>query len=678
LQAIHEFFSGPSASAGVTPETKYAEHGVNASWNLDVTQILKANEGNRATLLLSVPSGEGNPLTKEYVSGTSIPGQYAPELIIKYKVNSVITPPPSESAITITNNPEGLPDTVEVAGLADGTVVKVYRTSTDAEPLGSAVSGGALAEVSIPQIGVGSGTLYVTAAAKFNRESERTAKLYTDEDGKVVVQVEKDATVRFNSSAPGDFKELTILSSGADFETQKRYGIVTFNNIPDFNDANIESVTLRMYRNNPRTATMQAQHLEWDNWLEPGFNGTLGAQLKNEYFGGSSQAIAKFFSGPSVSAGLTTETGYAEHGINASWNLDVTQILKGNQGNRATLLLSVPSGEGNPLTKEFITGTSSPGQYAPQLIIKYKQDDILPKLLEKAAAIDTELYTEESVEKFLTEVSNAISVNNNDEATQQQINAAAASLFKALKGLQWKVITASLNPAEPSGKNGWYTSPVALTLSPAAIAEYSMDGGRTWSAYSAPVVLNQEGTHQILYRRSVDMGDVNRLEFKIDMTAPLVQITGKESYTIDQMVNLTCSVTDAVSGVNGSPCKEPLVLAKAYTLAPGQNTVSVSTEDMAGNQTIATYTFEVTVTFESLKSVTNAFLQETGANAWESVAGSYNQKLDQAKEKAESGKIDAAKGIMGGFVDQVRDQTGKFFSPEQAEIIIRWAQNVIQ
>lgn len=677
LQAIDEFFSGPSASAGVTPETAYTEHGVNASWNLDVTQILKVNQGDRATLLLSVPSGEGNPLAKEFVTGTSSFGQYAPELIIKYKKQYAITPQPSESAITITNNPEGLADTVEVAGLAEGTVVKVYRTSTDNEPLGSAVSDGTLAEVSIPQIGVGSGTLYVSAAARFKQESERSAKLYTDEDGKIVVQVEKDATVRFNLNAPGDFKELTILSSGTNVETQKRYGIVTFNNIPNFNDEDIESVTLRMYRNNTRTATMQAHHLEWDGWLEPGGSGTLGAQLKTEYFGGSSQAIASFISAPSVSAGLTPETRYAEHGINATWNLDVTQILKANQGNRATLLLSVPSGEGNPLSKEFVTGTSSPGQYAPQLIIQYKKEAVLPKLLEEAAAIDTELYTEESVQMLLTELANAQSVNNNNEATQQQINAAAASLQAALKGLQWKEITASLDPAEPSGKNGWYTSPIALTLSPAAIVEYSLDGGSTWSAYSTPIVMNQEGTHHIVYRRSVDQGDSNQLEFKIDLTAPLVQIKGEASYTIDQTVTITCSAADVVSSVYGSPCEEPLVLAKAYTLTSGQNTVSVTAEDMAGNQTTATHTFEVTVTFDSLKTVANVFLQGTGANNWNSMADSYNNKLDQAKEKAESGNIDAATGIMNGFIDQVRDHAGKFLSPEQAEILIRWAQNLI-
>jgi predicted thioredoxin/glutaredoxin len=119
------------------------------------------------------------------------------------------------------------------------------------------------------------------------------------------------------------------------------------------------------------------------------------------------------------------------------------------------------------------------------------------------------------------------------------------------------------------------------------------------------------------------------------------------------------------------------VQAKAYTLAAGENTVSVTAEDMAGNQTTATHTFTVSVTFDSLKNVTNTFMQTTGYKGWETVAKSYNQKLDQAKASAASGKIDAARSMMADYIKQVTDQTGKYFTQEQADILIRWAQIVI-
>ncbi|XEC94406.1 LamG-like jellyroll fold domain-containing protein [Paenibacillus tarimensis] len=306
---------------------------------------------------------------------------------------------------------------------------------------------------------------------------------------------------------------------------------------------------------------------------------------------------------------------------------------------------------------------------------KWVDNSLLPILLEEAAAITAEYYTEESAAVLQAAVSEAELVYGNVEATQEEIDAASDGLLAALQGLQWKDVTAT--PAEPDGLNGWYKSPVAVTLSPAPIAEYSLDGGNNWLAYEGPVTLDQEGIHQLLYRSAVKAEEVKSLEVKIDMTAPEVKIIGEQSYTIDQTVNITCSATDVTSSVYGTPCDQPLIQVKAYTLESGEHTATVTAEDMAGHQTTVTHTFTVTVTFDSLKAVTNTFLQETGAKAWETVQKSLNQKLDQAKAAAASGKIDAAKSMIGDYIKQVTDQTGKYFSSEQADILIRWAQIVI-
>ncbi|WP_051250654.1 LamG-like jellyroll fold domain-containing protein [Paenibacillus harenae] len=309
--------------------------------------------------------------------------------------------------------------------------------------------------------------------------------------------------------------------------------------------------------------------------------------------------------------------------------------------------------------------------------LTWLDNSLITLLLEAAAAIDTELYKEESVQALQAAVSNAESVYGKLDATQEEIDAASEGLIAALEGLHWKDITASLDPVEPSGKNGWYTSPVTVTLSPEPIAEYSQDGGITWTAYSAPVVLSEEGTQQLLYRRSVDTGETESLELHIDLTAPVVQITGETTYTVDQTVMITCSASDVTSSVYGKPCDQPLLQVKAYMLESGENIAKVTAEDVAGHQTTATHTFTVTVTFDSLKTVTNSFLQETGYKSWETVAISYNQKLDQAKAAAGKGKIDAAKSMIADYIEQVTDQTGNYFTQEQADILIRWAQIVI-
>ncbi|WP_199624383.1 LamG-like jellyroll fold domain-containing protein [Paenibacillus alkalitolerans] len=281
----------------------------------------------------------------------------------------------------MTNYLEGLDDEIEVSGLPEGTVVKVYRTPTDLDVLGTTVTESTYGIVRIPQIGSESGVLYVSATIPGKMESARTAKSYPGENGLIHLKAEKDATLRFNTTGPGDATWMTILSNGTE-EGNKRFGIVTFNNVPDFEDENIESVTLKMYRSNTRSSLLRAHHIEWDDWKEPGGGGTLGAELKAEYFNGSTEDALAFFEGPNASAMITPESENTVYGVNGSWYLDVTEIIKANHGARATFLLSVPSAEVNPLTKEYTSGTSVPGQFGPQLIVKYKTDNITAALSE--------------------------------------------------------------------------------------------------------------------------------------------------------------------------------------------------------------------------------------------------------------------------------------------------------
>ncbi len=306
---------------------------------------------------------------------------------------------------------------------------------------------------------------------------------------------------------------------------------------------------------------------------------------------------------------------------------------------------------------------------------KWIDNTLLTVLLAEASAIIVDQYTEESTAALEAAVSEAELVSANANATQAEIDAAAAKLQESLEGLEF-TITASLEPSAPNGLNGWYTTPVTVTLSTYGNVQYSLDDGTNWTVYEAPVALNQEGANKILYR-PVQNGEAKSIEVKIDLTAPQVNIVGEASYTIDQMVTLTCSATDVTSSVYGTPCDQPLLQVKAYTLKAGQNSATVTVQDMAGLQTTVTHTFTVTATFDSLKTVTNAFLQATGAKEWQTVAISFNQKLDQAKAAANNGKITAAKSMMADYTKQVTDQTGKYFTKEQADILVRWAQIVI-
>lgn len=96
---------------------------------------------------------------------------------------------------------------------------------------------------------------------------------------------------------------------------------------------------------------------------------------------------------------------------------------------------------------------------------------------------------------------------------------------------------------------------------------------------------------------------------KRDGTAPTVAYASHPaSYTVDKVVKLDCSASDATSGL-AAPCQG--VNAPAYEFAVGANTVSTTVGDRAGNTASATTTFTVAVTPSSLCNLTRQFVEGT-------------------------------------------------------------------
>ena len=95
---------------------------------------------------------------------------------------------------------------------------------------------------------------------------------------------------------------------------------------------------------------------------------------------------------------------------------------------------------------------------------------------------------------------------------------------------------AILDPATPDGCNGWYVSPVTVTLVADDNIEvdatyYSIDGG-SWLKYTAPFTINVDGEHTISYYSVDSVGNVETagsVSFKIDTTAPTASITFPEA-----------------------------------------------------------------------------------------------------------------------------------------------------
>src|SRR5690349_19990050 len=92
----------------------------------------------------------------------------------------------------------------------------------------------------------------------------------------------------------------------------------------------------------------------------------------------------------------------------------------------------------------------------------------------------------------------------------------------------------------------------------------------------------------------------------IDATPPLVTYAGNTgTYTVDQMISITCSASDALSGIATSTCTD--IHGPAYNFVV-THTYSASATDLAGNTGTSSTIFTVIVTTSSLANVTNALV----------------------------------------------------------------------
>ena len=100
----------------------------------------------------------------------------------------------------------------------------------------------------------------------------------------------------------------------------------------------------------------------------------------------------------------------------------------------------------------------------------------------------------------------------------------------------WKtapVTTATVSPAQPNGKNSWYTTDVTVSLSVyasvyggAVTTEYQINDG-DWTVYNGSVPAFGDGTYKVGFRSKDEAGNVEQLktiEFKVDKIAPVLSV----------------------------------------------------------------------------------------------------------------------------------------------------------
>ncbi|WP_199615816.1 discoidin domain-containing protein [Paenibacillus alkalitolerans] len=300
---------------------------------------------------------------------------------------------------------------------------------------------------------------------------------------------------------------------------------------------------------------------------------------------------------------------------------------------------------------------------------------LLTLLLNEADQVVADHYTADSYAALQTAVANAKSVDSNAQASQSDVDSAANSLKLAMDSLIYK-ITAFLDPAEPNGTNGWYTTgPVNVTLSTYGRAEYSLDGGDTWQGYTESLTFNQDGKHTVSYRSRNEAGiagDVQTVDVQLDTTAPTITVTGLVYGTYYDSTDITpiVALDDLLSGVDGSKTTVTLdtyVIQQGetiplYTLPLGSHTLIVTASDLAGNTSSQPMTFETTTSIDSMKRLVARF-EEAGWISNAGIADSLQDKLDD--------------NDLSALVYEVKAQSGKLISKQAAQYLLRDAEYLL-
>ena len=209
--------------------------------------------------------------------------------------------------------------------------------------------------------------------------------------------------------------------------------------------------------------------------------------------------------------------------------------------------------------------------------------------------------------------------------------------------------------AEVSGQlsfNGWYVSDVGVSWT---VTDAESDVTSTTGGGPSTVTTDTPGASFTCSATSTGGSASQSVTVRRDVTAPVVQFAGNlGSYTVDQQVAITCSATDATSGVMLNTCAN--VSADAYTFGVGTHTLFASATDSAGIGGSGETQVTVQVTSGSLCAMVQRWVSQRG------VANALCQQIRN--------------GALGAFRNHVSAQSGKFVSAAHAALLIAWSNEL--
>ncbi len=197
---------------------------------------------------------------------------------------------------------------------------------------------------------------------------------------------------------------------------------------------------------------------------------------------------------------------------------------------------------------------------------------------------------------------------------------------------------------------GWRNGEVTVTFT-------CEDDGSGVASCPAAVVLGEGASQSVTgtvtdeagNEASVTVDDIN-----VDLTAPTVTFAGNNgAYGVDEVISITCEASDGLSGVASDTCEDMTV--EAWTLGTGTHTLTAAATDRAGNTGSSTVTFTVGASEQAIC----ALVQD-----WVSNPGQRNSLCMQVERNVKA------------FINHVRAQADKHLTVEQAETLIRLANDL--
>lgn len=216
------------------------------------------------------------------------------------------------------------------------------------------------------------------------------------------------------------------------------------------------------------------------------------------------------------------------------------------------------------------------------------------------------------------------------------------------------LISADVSP--PPNGSGWHAEPVTVTFT-------CSDAVSGIDTCTDPVTVSTDGAGQTVTGDAVDSAgrtaSATVSGINIDQTAPVVAFSGNlGTYGASDVIDITCTATDALSGVASATC--PSVSGPAYDFV-GSNTLNAEVVDLAGNAASAQTTFVVEVAEDDMDSLIDEFVEQAG------VATSLQKKIDAVVNAPNS---QAKAGAVTSFENEVASQVGVNLTQEEADILV--------